>query len=515
MRNICRRCRACRRGFDCRLRRAGRSRAADPAPVTIVVFNPPSLGAIFPSVIKQQKFDIANGIDITFVERPPDAYAAEFNSGEFQVGGSASVLILGLGATRGIKTSYLFNLFDYWGTVVTSRPDIKTLADLAGKQTGRRQRHHELHDVRVAGEAAGRRSQFLPGRQYRDAGPCRLRVADRADAVQIVGAGLYLVKAVMPDRSIPSTSISQKCGTRSPAAANALSRRRGASGMDRCASRSHSGPLSRLQAGRRLGHGQSGRGGAAGRDVERRRRAAGDHRADARQFPAGAQSPAGRQDQQRRSRRPTGPASMSACSRKCRRPPRSIAARWSDGARGRRSVGRVAGAAGKIFCISPGFRYESVVALAGLAIVWQIASLFVPHFLFPSVPEIAARLVRDLHVVELDLRRAGDQRPHSRRPWRRFRARHAARHADGAFAALRALRLSAAEFQPGHPGSVLGRDRHHLVSRHRVPHLFHHGDDDAAGLHLSGARRLSRHVEGPVRNDAVVPPDAGSICSAR
>ena len=122
----------------------------------------------FPSVIKQQKFDIANGIDITFVERPPDAYAAEFNAGEFQVGGSASVLILGLGATRGIKTSYLFNLFDYWGTVVTSRPDIKTLADLAGKQTGRRQGHHQLHDVRVAGEAAGRRPQFVPGDQHRD-----------------------------------------------------------------------------------------------------------------------------------------------------------------------------------------------------------------------------------------------------------------------------------------------------------------------------------------------------------
>jgi NitT/TauT family transport system permease protein len=39
-----------------------------------------------------------------------------------------------------------------------------------------------------------------------------------------------------------------------------------------------------------------------------------------------------------------------------------------------------------------GFHYETVVALAGLAVVWQIVSLFVPHFLFPSVPEIAARL---------------------------------------------------------------------------------------------------------------------------
>ncbi len=45
------------------------ARAAGPAPVTIVVFTPPSLGAIFPSVIKQQKFDIANSVDIIFVER--------------------------------------------------------------------------------------------------------------------------------------------------------------------------------------------------------------------------------------------------------------------------------------------------------------------------------------------------------------------------------------------------------------------------------------------------------------
>jgi len=27
---------------------------------------------------------------------------------------------------------YLFNLFDYWGTVVTSRDNVKTLKDLEG-----------------------------------------------------------------------------------------------------------------------------------------------------------------------------------------------------------------------------------------------------------------------------------------------------------------------------------------------------------------------------------------------
>jgi NitT/TauT family transport system permease protein len=49
-------------------------------------------------------------------------------------------------------------------------------------------------------------------------------------------------------------------------------------------------------------------------------------------------------------------------------------------------------AAGRFFAFTR-FRYESVVALSGLAVVWQIASLFVPHFLFPSVPEIAERLL--------------------------------------------------------------------------------------------------------------------------
>ena len=78
--------------------------AAETSKVTIVVFTPPSLGAVFPAVIKQQKYDIANGIDISFVKRPPDAYAAQFNSGEFKVGGSASVLILGP-ATRGASRS--------------------------------------------------------------------------------------------------------------------------------------------------------------------------------------------------------------------------------------------------------------------------------------------------------------------------------------------------------------------------------------------------------------------------
>src|SRR3954471_1724479 len=113
---------------------APRAHAQAPTKLNIVVFSPPSLGAFMPPVIKARKLDEANGLDISFQERTPDAYTAQFNSGEFKVGGSASLLTVGLADSRGVKVKYLFNLFDFWGAVVTSRPEIKTLKDLEGKQ---------------------------------------------------------------------------------------------------------------------------------------------------------------------------------------------------------------------------------------------------------------------------------------------------------------------------------------------------------------------------------------------
>lgn len=101
--------------------------------LSIVVFGWPSLGAFLPPIIKAQKFDAKHNLDIEFQQRTPDAYTAQFNSGEFQIGGSAALLTVGLADVRGVKVSYLFNLFDYWGAVVTSRPEVKTLKDLEGK----------------------------------------------------------------------------------------------------------------------------------------------------------------------------------------------------------------------------------------------------------------------------------------------------------------------------------------------------------------------------------------------
>lgn len=109
------------------------SYAQAPVPLSIVVFGAPSLGAFLPPVIKAQKLDEKNGLAIKFEERTPDAYTAQFNSGEFKLGGSAALLTVGLADVRGVKVTYLFNLFDFWGGVVTSRADIKSIKDLEGK----------------------------------------------------------------------------------------------------------------------------------------------------------------------------------------------------------------------------------------------------------------------------------------------------------------------------------------------------------------------------------------------
>src|SRR5580693_8200124 len=91
------------------------------------------LATMLVSPLSAQELDEKNGLSITFEERTPDAYTAQFNSGEFKLGGSASLLTVGLADIRGVKVTYLFNLFDFWGAVVTSRADIKTLKDLEGK----------------------------------------------------------------------------------------------------------------------------------------------------------------------------------------------------------------------------------------------------------------------------------------------------------------------------------------------------------------------------------------------
>jgi NitT/TauT family transport system substrate-binding protein len=189
--------------------------------ISIVVFSPPSLGAFMPPVIKARKLDQANGLDIAFQERTPDAYTAQFNSGEFKVGGSASLLTIGLGDSRGVKVQYLFNLFDFWGAVVTSRPEVKTLKDLEGRQLAGARSTTNYVMFEFFAKKLGVDVAKIQVVNTATPGLVSYALADRADAIQIWEPAYTLLMAKKPsirtlDMSIGETWKSFAGGSRIP-----------------------------------------------------------------------------------------------------------------------------------------------------------------------------------------------------------------------------------------------------------------------------------------------------------
>ena len=179
------------------------------AKVTIVVFGFPSLGAFMPPVIKAKHLDTAHGLGIEFVERPPDAYTTQFNSGEFKVGGSAAVLTVGLADARGVKVKYLFNLFDYWGTVVTSRPEIKSVKDLEGKQLTAAASTTNFVMFEFFAKQLGVDKSKIQVVNTAPPGLVGYALADRADAIQLWEPAYTLLKAKKPEIRALDTDVSK------------------------------------------------------------------------------------------------------------------------------------------------------------------------------------------------------------------------------------------------------------------------------------------------------------------
>lgn len=100
--------------------------------INVLAFQAPSLGAFLPAVITQNGFDAKHGLKLQFTYATPDNYNTEFGAGHYDVGASAALLSEALRTERNANVTYLFNLFDYWGTVVTQNPAIKQLPDLKG-----------------------------------------------------------------------------------------------------------------------------------------------------------------------------------------------------------------------------------------------------------------------------------------------------------------------------------------------------------------------------------------------
>jgi len=177
----------------------GAAQAQAPTKLSIVIFSPPSLGAFLPPVIKARKLDAANGLDISFQERTPDAYTAQFNSGEFKIGGSASLMTIGLADIRGVKVRYLFNLFDFWGAVVTSRPGIRTLKDLEGKELAGARATTNYVMFEFFAKKLGVDVAKIKVINTATPGLVGYALADRADAVQIWEPAYTLLTAKKPD----------------------------------------------------------------------------------------------------------------------------------------------------------------------------------------------------------------------------------------------------------------------------------------------------------------------------
>jgi ABC-type nitrate/sulfonate/bicarbonate transport system substrate-binding protein len=173
-------------------------RAQAPDKLTIVVFSPPSLGAFMPPVIKARKLDEANRLDINFAERTPDAYTTQFNSGEFKLGGSASLLTIGLADARGVKVKYLFNLFDFWGAAVTSRDSVKTLKDLEGKELAAARSSTNYVMFEFLAKKQGVDVSKIKVVNTAPPGLVSYAIADRADAIQLWEPAYTLLLAKKP-----------------------------------------------------------------------------------------------------------------------------------------------------------------------------------------------------------------------------------------------------------------------------------------------------------------------------
>jgi ABC-type nitrate/sulfonate/bicarbonate transport system substrate-binding protein len=106
------------------------------AELTIPVFPFPGLGAFLPPIIDAKGFGRANDLDITWKTEPERVYRTNFAAGTNKIGGSATLLAdVAKLNELGVETVFLFNIFDFWGTVVVAADSgISKLGDLQGSK---------------------------------------------------------------------------------------------------------------------------------------------------------------------------------------------------------------------------------------------------------------------------------------------------------------------------------------------------------------------------------------------
>lgn len=160
---------------------------AEPVKLTIPTLPSPSLGAFMGPVIKSQKFDAQNGLDLTFVQKPTATYRTDFAAGTDQLGGSGTLLAdVALLKVKGLDVVYLFNVFDFWGTVVVPKnSDVKTVADLKGKTLAASLPTANFPMFRYLAKLGGLDVNTVQLRNSDSSGLVPLAKSGRTDAVQL------------------------------------------------------------------------------------------------------------------------------------------------------------------------------------------------------------------------------------------------------------------------------------------------------------------------------------------
>ncbi len=270
-----------------------------------------SLGAFMPLVIKAKKLADCKAnvaLDIAFQERTPDAYTAQFNSGREFEGRAAARRCSRSGSptAAACKVKYLFNLFDFWGAVVTSRPEIKTLKDLEGKQLAGARATTNYVMFEFFAKKLGVDVSKIQVVNTATPGLVGLCARQPRRCGADLGAGLHAACSPRSRTSARSTCGIEKTwkAVRRRRQPHPLSRRRRACRLGRAEPGAGGEALRHLQGGGGMDREESRRGGATARAGRRRPRTSSrDGLARPQQRAAGHEPPFRRTTSARRSRR--------------------------------------------------------------------------------------------------------------------------------------------------------------------------------------------------------------------
>jgi len=100
---------------------------------------------------------------------------------------------------RGVKVKYLFNLFDFWGGVVTSRSGVKSVKDLEGKELAAARATTNFQMFDFFAKKLGADVTKIKVVNTAPPGLVGYAIADRADAIQLWEPAYTLLKAKKPD----------------------------------------------------------------------------------------------------------------------------------------------------------------------------------------------------------------------------------------------------------------------------------------------------------------------------